>query len=690
MAMLPKSLHSSLGQGAMNASLRSTYHISSSSSARPPRSSLSSSSFRCSRFCSSLALTGPSTAARTNLVRATGTRIKTATITSTSTSSAANAQSAPGRCRIDIRNKHHASTTMTISNQRRHSHLAAAAHPSSSPPPPSVANSSTLKLQQPQKTHPIHMSASTFQSSNSASGPSSYSGPNSPQSSPLFRMNNPASIVPQPAHQPRRRYSPQHFYQNRILDPYINQAVNPITLRQLVFFGRNMQEDKLLKSANYVRTELPVRLAHRIRDFQNLPFIVGTNPHIELVYDLYWQAFEKLSKVPEIRTLEENDAFCELVKGLLNDHLVVIPQLALGIMECSKHIPAQQIDQFMNKMLRSRISRRVLAEQHISLTANYNSPNHMMTDRGFIGIIYTHCNPREIVERTALLAAETCRQATGGTIKPPKVVLDGSIDAEFSYIPDHIEYILYELLKNSMRFVMQNATPDKRTGELPPINITVCEGTHDIVFRVSDKGGGIHPDMESHLWSYAQSPARFANFEKISKMAATVQEQFVSPSRSVNAGSGYGSSSSRPYHSNNSNVIVTQDRKANEDNENVILPPPPATNKNPTYHPSESTMLLDRHAPLRSSNGSGNSSNKCPTATASSSTSSSSSFSTSSTQHQQIVKDQSMHLGIGLPMSKVYAEYWGGDLKVFTMHGYGTDAYAKFCKFGNIYENFDV
>ncbi|KAI8346441.1 pyruvate dehydrogenase kinase [Mortierella sp. GBAus27b] len=417
-----------------------------------------------------------------------------------------------------------------------------------------------------------------------------------------FTVQQHTKEQPQHHKEARRRYSPQHFYQNRILDPYVNQPVSPITLRQLVFFGRNMQEDKLLKSANYVRTELPIRLAHRIRDFQNLPFIVGTNPHIELVYDLYWQAFEKLSRVPEVKTLEENDTFCELIKGLLNDHLVVIPQLALGIMESSKHIPAEQVDRFMNKMLRSRISRRVLAEQHISLTSNFNSPNHMMTDRGYIGIIYTHCRPRDIVERTALLAAETCRQGSGG-MDPPKVLLDGNIDAEFSYIPDHIEYILYELLKNSMRFVMKNGIPDSRTGELPPIQITVCEGTHDIVFRISDKGGGIHPDMESHLWSYAQSPARFANFQKISKMAATSHQQTV-------------------------------------------------------IDPSQSRAQANKPGHL------------------------------DGTTRQY--NDQSLHLGIGLPMSRVYAEYWGGDLKVFTMHGYGTDAYAKFCKFGNIYENFDV
>ncbi|KAF8930704.1 hypothetical protein BGZ47_000439 [Haplosporangium gracile] len=583
------------------------------------------------------------------------------------------ATSALGQCRIVTRTKHHlagtntissSTTTTTTTGRKRYSSLATAAH--SHQPHPSITNanaaanaSRTYQQESPQLLHrsnqqssqPIHSASSTFPSmpnSNPNTTSTTTASAFSPQSSPLFKMNNPASIVKQP--QARRRYSPQHFYQNRILDPYVHQAVSPITLRQLVFFGRNMQEDKLLKSANYVRTELPIRLAHRIRDFQNLPFIVGTNPHIELVYDLYWQAFEKIAKISEIKTLEENDAFCEMIKGILNDHLVVIPQLALGIMECSKHIPAAQVDQFMSKMLRSRISRRVLAEQHITLTSNFNSPNHMMTDRGYIGIIYTHIKPRDIVERTALLAADTCRQASGG-MTPPKILLDGNIDAEFTYIPDHIEYILYELLKNSMRFVMQNGKRDPTTGELPPIQITVCEGTHEIVFRVSDKGGGIHPEMESQLWSYAQSPARFANFEKISKMAATVQEQVARPSSSPSTSTSF------------------QKSDGQGQDENIVLPPPPAANKNPTYHPSESAMLLDRHAPSRNQSAQ------------------TSSFSTATSPQQY--KNQSLHLGIGLPMSRVYAEYWGGDLKVFTMHGYGTDAYAKFCKFGNIYENFD-
>ncbi|KAF9980062.1 hypothetical protein BGZ75_008927 [Mortierella antarctica] len=550
----------------------------------------------------------------------------------------------------------------------------------------------------------------------------------------------------------KRFYTPppakQHFYQNRILDPYVSQPANPITLRQLVFFGRNMQADKLIKSANYVRTELPIRLAHRIRDFQNLPFIVGTNPHIERVYTLYWQAFEALRTIPEIKTLEENDAFCKLVKHLLNDHLVVIPQLALGIMESAKHLPAEMVDQFMNKMLRSRISRRVLAEQHISLTANYNSPNHMMTDRGYIGIIYTHCSPREIVERTAILAAETCRrqyaieiQRAGnshgqkqqqrrrdghhGALEPPKVIMDGSIDAEFSYIPDHIEYILYELLKNSMRFVMLNAKLDPSTGELPPIQITVCEGTHDIVFRVSDKGGGIDPELESHLWSYSQSPARFANFQKISRMAATVQEQLVSPCRSADVGHQDEVRNEDDDGTHKGDVEQRDSSTGSEDHgmgRDLVLPPPPVNLKAGTT--VEESFLLDRHSPSRTmastmtatTTPSNSATMSAPAASSSSSSSSPSIPPSSSGSAKAVIdpnqsatpqkkaghldtearqkterqQDETMHLGIGLPMSRVYAEYWGGDLKVYTMHGYGTDAYARLCKFGNIYENFDV
>lgn len=44
-----------------------------------------------------------------------------------------------------------------------------------------------------------------------------------------------------------------------------------------------------------------------------------TNPHLENVYTKYWQAFERIRRIPPIRTMEDNERFCAAVKGLLED-----------------------------------------------------------------------------------------------------------------------------------------------------------------------------------------------------------------------------------------------------------------------------------------------------------------------------------------------------------------------------------
>jgi branched-subunit alpha-ketoacid dehydrogenase kinase len=40
---------------------------------------------------------------------------------------------------------------------------------------------------------------------------------------------------------------------------WVQKDATPISLRQLTFFGRRLTEQRLLSSANYVRTELPTR-----------------------------------------------------------------------------------------------------------------------------------------------------------------------------------------------------------------------------------------------------------------------------------------------------------------------------------------------------------------------------------------------------------------------------------------------
>ncbi|KAJ3166358.1 hypothetical protein HK101_011951, partial [Irineochytrium annulatum] len=370
---------------------------------------------------------------------------------------------------------------------------------------------------------------------------------------------------------------PSHgFYNNRILERYAERETKRVTLRQLTVFGRHLTEEKLVKSANYVREELPVRLAHRIRDFQHLPFIVGTNPHIEQLYNLYWDAFERFRSFGEIKTLEENREFCELVEEMLERHLVAIPQLAMGIAESSEHLTPNVADRFMNEMLRSRIGRRVLAEQHITLSAVFDGRE--AHDNGWIGIVNTKCRASDVVHLCSTLAGNLFRESNPDIIlQPPEVLIDGHKGAYFTYIPDHIEYIVFELIRNSMRATLIAHGDRCAAGgaPLPPIRVTVGRGDTAITFRVSDQGGGIRKEALANMWSYVDaSKKKLMNFERLPKLAAKVTET---------------------------------------------------------------------------------------------------------------VPD-ALSLGLGLPMSRVYANYWGGAMALHSMHGYGTDAYVKIAV-GNQMEN---
>ena len=74
------------------------------------------------------------------------------------------------------------------------------------------------------------------------------------------------------------------------------------------------------KSAQYLRRELPIRLAHRINEIRTLPFIVGCNPTILAVHELYIKAFHTLNDFPKIETPEDEERFAEVLKAFLDDH----------------------------------------------------------------------------------------------------------------------------------------------------------------------------------------------------------------------------------------------------------------------------------------------------------------------------------------------------------------------------------
>ncbi|GAC96260.1 pyruvate dehydrogenase kinase [Pseudozyma hubeiensis SY62] len=308
----------------------------------------------------------------------------------------------------------------------------------------------------------------------------------------------------------------RHFYLNKVLEQWAAKPATRMTLRQLIFFGRTIGRDreKILKSANYVRTELPVRIAHRIRDLQALPFVVMTNQHLEDVYQKYWSAFETFRRFPHIKTMDDNERFCNLLRGLLDDHLTIIPSLTIGIVESSHHLGAKQLDKFMERMLRSRISRRVLAEQHIALSEALDDPFHFFNEPerrsegeedehaddigDHVGIIYTRLSVASVVNKGIKLLTQMFENVQGvGRERIPEVKVDGDLKARFAYIPEHLEYIVFELLKNAIRATIRKHAGEEERGL---VRVTIVEGPpeEDLIIRISDSGGGL-PDLINQL-----------------------------------------------------------------------------------------------------------------------------------------------------------------------------------------------
>ncbi|KAK5993224.1 [Pyruvate dehydrogenase (acetyl-transferring)] kinase 2 [Cladobotryum mycophilum] len=391
-----------------------------------------------------------------------------------------------------------------------------------------------------------------------------------------------------------------------VLDEWVAREARPISLRQLMVFGRSLTESRLISSANYVRTELPVRLAHRIRDMQKLPYVIVTNPHIKDVYDLYYDAFDTFRRVKEIKTLEDNDRFCDIISRNLKGHLTVIPKLAMGILESGELMDCEELDSFMNTILRSRISRRVIAEQHLSLTATYHSPHFSpgakLSESEFIGEIFIKCSAKDVIDRCAKAVTALALSMNGPNVQIPEIKVNGHLDASFPYILNHLEYIVGELLRNSVQAVIDRQKNGKYTpspSPPPPIEVTICEAQEHVIIRISDRGGGIPRDELPYLWSFSKGPQsqkRLKNLGQVPRMAATMQELHVE------------------------NELGRADLKA------------------PTYQGSLASLTS---------------------------------------------RPPNLRLGMGLPLSRVYAEYWAGSLHLHSLEGYGVDAFLQISRLGN-------
>ncbi len=185
----------------------------------------------------------------------------------------------------------------------------------------------------------------------------------------------------------------------------------------------------------------------------------------------------------------------------------------------------------------------------------------------------------------------------------PDITIEGHLDATFPYILSHLQYIIGELLRNSIQAVVERRLdwPEKTA----PIEVLICEAPQHVIIRISDQAGGIPKDILPDLWSFSKGPRSqtyLKNLQQVPRMAATMQEL-----------KGPANASAKDIH-----TVSTKGNRSSDNSLNSLTSRPP-----------------------------------------------------------------NLRLGMGLPMSRVYAEYWAGSLELHSLEGYGVDAFLQISKLGN-------
>uniref|UniRef100_A0A8C3GCP3 Protein-serine/threonine kinase n=1 Tax=Cyclopterus lumpus TaxID=8103 RepID=A0A8C3GCP3_CYCLU len=286
---------------------------------------------------------------------------------------------------------------------------------------------------------------------------------------------------------------------------------SPLSMKQFLDFGSINACEKT--SFAFLRQELPVRLSNIMKEINLLPNRLLTTASVQTVQSWYIQSLmeilEFLDKNPDdFKVLGE---FVDALVTIRNRHNDVVPTMAQGIIEYKEAFPQdlvtnQNIQYFLDRFYMSRISIRMLINQHTLIFDGTLNPVHPNT----IGSIDPQCEVGDVVqgEYELCFAKMLCDQYY---LRSPDLILQEmckkkkkNLPMSIVYVPSHLYHMLFELFKNAMRATIE--THDK-SNTLPPIQVRVSLGDEDMSIKVSDKGGGVPFRRIENLFSYMFSTA---------------------------------------------------------------------------------------------------------------------------------------------------------------------------------------
>lgn len=279
------------------------------------------------------------------------------------------------------------------------------------------------------------------------------------------------------------------------------RPIQPVTIQQLLARSAAVSDADHLHHAAWIREEISVRLGHRLADFIRLPYVVTCNARFHEVFTLFNHAFETLiDSEPVGEGGQSVGEFAGTLRSLVRGHEGMVGMLQEGYGELQVLLDdLVDLDAFLNQTFFTRIGNRVLAEHFLAVhDARMEGP---LAAERCTGVVHPHCRPAEIVKELTRSLGDLCCELYG--VKPSVTVI-GQIDTELSFVPEHLRFVLQEIMKNAFRATIER---NMTQGAIPPVIVEIMKGSFDVTLKVSDRGGGMTRQKLAQVWRYGYTSA---------------------------------------------------------------------------------------------------------------------------------------------------------------------------------------
>lgn len=439
-----------------------------------------------------------------------------------------------------------------------------------------------------------------------------------------------------------------------------------------------------LRNAQFLHRELPIRIAQRSVDLLTLPHGLNHTRQVRSVTGIYLKYLRKFRDTPSPRNAEDEERFTDMLHELVLDRTSIPSSIARGIAELRdarrEDLDLRRLREMEDALYRfftARVGLRFLTEHHV-LSArgrgdrndelrrrqsclDYNGaeewgvssadePEGAQQEEEHPGCIQKNCDPVLQARRVAAQVTRHCRECYG--VSPDVEIVDctdaADADVDFTYVPHHLQYMLAELLKNSCRATVRRYLSGEVTQEDHTSLHTILDRPVDSFKSTFSAATGIKPSASAHAEGITPGPSLPPIRVIIVKGAEDVTIKVADRAGGL------------------PRTALRKIWSFAHTTNGVDFPSPSDDRHHHQQH--------HHHSHSHGHNGSGQ-----------------------HRLHQQRGADNRFEIdeftggadvrGFGLPLARIYARYFGGELTVKSMEGHGVDAYLYLPVLGSSCEN---